>query len=77
MTPGCAASTSSSRTGISVDGGHPADHYFVKRSDNTHFASAMRKLNRLRARGPEIAEDFQDYFQRRFGTNPFRNLDTG
>jgi hypothetical protein len=37
----------------------------------------MRKLNRLRARGPEIAEDFQDYFQRRFGTNPFRNLDTG
>src|SRR5205823_5940298 len=47
---------------------------YVKRSDNTHFESAVRKLDRLRARGPKIAEDFQNYFQRRFGTNPFRNL---
>ena len=50
---------------------------YVGRSDNTHFEGAVRRLDRTRAQGPKLAEDFQNYYQRRFGTNPFSNIETG
>jgi hypothetical protein len=48
---------------------------YVRRSDQKRFEPAVHKLDRIRAEGPKLAEDFQNYYQRRFGTNPFS--DTG
>lgn len=49
---------------------------YVRLGDTARFGESVRRLDRIRSEGPTLVERFQNYYQRRFGTNPFSDVGT-